>query len=96
MEWLNSLFFEHSALQAVIVMAIIIAAGLGLGKIRLWGISLGVTCVFFAGILAGHLGPILTLRDTACAPRSLANAVCRRLRCFSAGGVTVGLTICDF
>ena len=56
MEWLNSLFFEHSALQAVVVMAIIIAAGLGLGKIRLWGISLGVTCVFFAGILAGHLG----------------------------------------
>ena len=56
MEWLNSLFFEHSALQAVIVMAIIIAAGLGLGKIRLWGISLGVTCVFFAGILAGHWG----------------------------------------
>ena len=56
MEWLNSLFFEHSALQAVVVMAIIIAIGLGLGKIRLWGISLGVTCVFFAGILAGHLG----------------------------------------
>ena len=56
MEWLNSVFFEHSALQAVVVMAIIIAAGLGLGKIRLWGISLGVTCVFFAGILAGHLG----------------------------------------
>lgn len=56
MEWLNSLFFEHSALQAVVIMAIIIAAGLGLGKIRFWGISLGVTCVFFAGILAGHLG----------------------------------------
>ena len=55
MEWLNSLFFEHSALQAVVIMAIIIAAGLGLGKIRFWGISLGVTCVFFAGILAGHL-----------------------------------------
>ena len=56
MEWLNSLFFEHSAVQAVVIMAIIIAAGLGLGKIRFWGISLGVTCVFFAGILAGHLG----------------------------------------
>ena len=56
MEWLNSLFFEHSALQAVIVMAIIIATGLGLGKIRMMGVSLGVTCVFFAGILAGHLG----------------------------------------
>ena len=56
MEWLNSLFFEQSALQAVVIMAIIIATGLGLGKIRLFGISLGVTCVFFAGILAGHLG----------------------------------------
>ena len=56
MEWFNNVFFEHSALQAVVVMAIIIAAGLGLGKIRIWGISLGVTCVFFAGILAGHLG----------------------------------------
>jgi len=56
MEWLNSLFFEQNALQAVIVMAIIIATGLGLGKIRIGGISLGVTCVFFAGILAGHLG----------------------------------------
>ena len=56
MEWLNSLLFEHSALQAVVVMAIIIAAGLGLGKIRILGVSLGVTCVFFAGILAGHLG----------------------------------------
>lgn len=56
MEWLDSLLFEHSALQAVVVMAIIIAAGLGLGKIRILGVSLGVTCVFFAGILAGHLG----------------------------------------
>ena len=56
MEWLNGLLFEHSALQAVVIMAIIIAVGLGLGKIRIWGVSLGVTCVFFAGILAGHLG----------------------------------------
>ena len=56
MEWLDNLLFEHSALQAVVVMAIIIAAGLGLGKIRILGVSLGVTCVFFAGILAGHLG----------------------------------------
>ena len=32
-EWLNNLFFEHSALQAVVVMAIIIAVGLGFGVI---------------------------------------------------------------
>ena len=56
MEWLNNLFFSQSPLQAVVIISIIIAAGLGLGKIRFFGISLGVTFVFFAGILAGHLG----------------------------------------
>ena len=56
MEWFNSLFIEHSAMQAVIIMAVIIALGLGLGKFRIGGISLGMTCVFFAGILIGHLG----------------------------------------
>ena len=56
MEWLNSLFFEHTPLQAVVILSIIIAVGLGLGKIHVFGISLGVTFVFFAGILAGHLG----------------------------------------
>lgn len=56
MEWIDSILFEHSAVQAVIVIAIIIAVGLAFGKLRLFGISLGVTCVFFAGIFAGHIG----------------------------------------
>ena len=56
MEWLQSIFCIHSPLQAVIVLAVIIALGLGLGKIHVFGVSLGVTWVFFAGILAGHLG----------------------------------------
>lgn len=56
MDWINNLLFEHSALQAVVVLSIIIAVGLSLGKIRIFGISLGVTFVFFSGILAGHLG----------------------------------------
>ncbi|MDE6563549.1 MAG: putative transporter [Muribaculaceae bacterium] len=56
MNWIESLFFEHTPLQAVIVMSIIIAAGLGLGKIKIGGVGLGVTFVFFMGILAGHLG----------------------------------------
>ncbi len=43
-------------MQAVIVLSVIIAVGLGLGKLRFWGISLGVTFVFFAGIFAGHMG----------------------------------------
>ena len=56
MEWLYSLFIEHSALQAVVVLSLISAIGLVLGKIHVCGISLGVTFVFFAGILAGHFG----------------------------------------
>ena len=56
MEWLYSLFIEHSALQAVVVLSLISAIGLGLGKIHICGVSLGVTFVFFVGILAGHFG----------------------------------------
>lgn len=56
MDWLYSLFVEHSALQAVIVLSLISAIGLGLGKVRVCGISLGVTFVFFTGILSGHFG----------------------------------------
>lgn len=56
MEWLYNLFIEHSALQAVVVLSLISAVGLGLGKIHIGGISLGVTFVFFSGILAGHFG----------------------------------------
>ena len=56
MEWIDSLFFEHSAIQAIVVLSLVTAAGLWLGKMHVWGISLGVTFVFFVGILAGHLG----------------------------------------
>lgn len=50
------MFFEHSAIQAIVVLSLVTAAGLWLGKMHVWGISLGVTFVFFVGILAGHLG----------------------------------------
>ena len=56
MNWLSDIFLSHSPLQAVIIISVIIAVGLALGKIRIWGISLGVTFVFFAGIMAGHIG----------------------------------------
>ena len=56
MEWLNSLFIEQTALQAVVIISLISAIGLGLGKIHIMGVSLGVTVGFFAGILAGHFG----------------------------------------
>lgn len=56
MDYLSNLFIEHSALQAIVVLSFISALGLMLGKIRIAGISLGVTFVFFIGILAGHFG----------------------------------------
>ncbi len=56
MEWLTNLFVEHSALQAVVVISLISVLGIGLGKIRIGGISLGTAFIFFVGILAGHLG----------------------------------------
>lgn len=56
MNWLQSIFVDHSAVQAVIILSIIIAIGLGIGKMTFRGVTLGVTWVFFVGILAGHLG----------------------------------------
>ena len=43
-------------MQAVLVLSLICATGLALGNIKIFGISLGVTFVFFAGIVAGHFG----------------------------------------
>lgn len=56
MEWINNLLFEHSALQAIIILSLVTAIGISLGRVRILGISLGVTFVFFMGIVAGHLG----------------------------------------
>ncbi|MBR1402330.1 MAG: putative transporter [Prevotella sp.] len=56
MDWIDSLLFEPSAMQTVVVLSIVCAIGLAAGKIRVMGISLGVAFVFFIGILAGHLG----------------------------------------
>ena len=38
------------------ILSLICATGLALGKIKIFGVSLGVTFVFFAGIIAGHFG----------------------------------------
>ncbi len=56
MEYLRTLFIEHSALQAIIVLSLISAVGVILGRVRLFGISLGTAFIFFVGILAGHFG----------------------------------------
>ena len=56
MDWLTSLFTVHSSIQTVVIISVIIAAGLALGKIRVMGISLGIAFVFFVGIVAGNIG----------------------------------------
>lgn len=56
MDYIQEILFEPSVIQAVIVLSLICATGLYLGRIRILGVSLGVTFVFFVGILAGHLG----------------------------------------
>lgn len=56
MDWLIDIFTEQTFIQAILIISLICAAGLGLGNIRICGVSLGVTFVFFAGIIAGHFG----------------------------------------
>ncbi len=56
MEWFQQLFSIHSSVQTVVILSLIIACGLALGKVKVMGVSLGVAFVFFVGILAGHLG----------------------------------------
>ena len=65
-QWLVNLFTTtDSVAHIALLYAIVIATGVYLGKIKVGGVSLGVTFVLFAGILAGHIGftaptPILT------------------------------------
>lgn len=56
MNWFIDIFSQQSFIQAILVISLICAIGLGLGKVKIFGVNLGATFVFFVGILAGHLG----------------------------------------
>lgn len=56
MHWFTDTLLAPSAVQAVIIVCLICALGLTLGKWKIRGVSLGVTWVFFFGILFGALG----------------------------------------
>lgn len=57
MDWLINLFTTtDSVAHIVLLYAIVITVGVYLGKIKIGGISIGVTFVLFAGIAAGHIG----------------------------------------
>lgn len=57
MNWLQDLLTNPNSIAHIVALyAFVIAAGVLLGKIKFFGISLGVTFVLFVGILAGHFG----------------------------------------
>lgn len=57
MNWLQDLLTNPDSIAHIVALyAFVIAAGVLLGKIKVFGISLGVTFVLFVGILAGHFG----------------------------------------
>lgn len=56
MDSLNALFQLSESVSAVLLISVICAAGIILGKLKVKGVSLGVTFVFFAGIMAGYCG----------------------------------------
>ena len=56
MDWLHSLFMGEGIAHTVLVLSLVIAVGVMLSKIKIAGISIGVTWILFVGILAGHLG----------------------------------------
>ena len=57
MDWIINLFTDSDSIAHIVLLyALVISVGIALGRIKIFGISLGVTFVLFAGILAGHLG----------------------------------------
>ena len=56
MEWFKDLFTQHGIAQTVVVYALTIALGIILGKIKIWGVSLGVTWILFTGIFFSYMG----------------------------------------
>ena len=56
MDWFIELFTEQTFIQAVMILSLICATGVALGNVKIFGVSLGVTFVFFAGSIAGHFG----------------------------------------
>jgi len=56
MNWLYQLFTEPSIAQAVITYSLVIAIGIALGKIKIFGISFGITWILFVGLLCSYLG----------------------------------------
>ncbi len=56
MDWLYSLFMGEGIAHTMLVLSLVITVGIMLSKVKICGISLGVTWILFVGITAGHFG----------------------------------------
>jgi putative transport protein len=56
MDWIRDLLFNETVAHTIFIYCIVIAVGVFLGRIRIFGVSLGIAFVLFAGIAAGHFG----------------------------------------
>lgn len=54
MNWFESLFFGNTIAHAVLILSLVVTIGVFLGRIKIGGVSLGVTWVLFVGIVFGH------------------------------------------
>ena len=59
MDWLYTLFVGEGIAHTVLILSLVIALGIALSKIKIRGISLGVTWILFVGIAAGHCGMLI-------------------------------------
>lgn len=56
MDWFSSLLFDDGIAHIIMIYAFVIAIGVMMGKIKIFGVSLGVTFVLFVGLAVGHFG----------------------------------------
>ncbi|MCW3093275.1 MAG: putative permease [Ferruginibacter sp.] len=60
MNWFIQLFTEPSVAQAVIIYSLVIAIGIALGKVKILGVSLGITWVLFVGLIFSYFGIVIS------------------------------------
>lgn len=59
MEWFRELVFGTGIAHSILLLALVIAVGAALAKIKVAGVSLGMTWILFVGIVASHFGLVL-------------------------------------
>ncbi|MGL4347820.1 MAG: hypothetical protein ACRCR9_07060 [Chitinophagaceae bacterium] len=64
MSWFQSLFLEHGVAQTIVVFGLVVNVGFWLERIKIFGISLGLSWILFLGILASFSGLTVQYKRT--------------------------------